>query len=324
MRHSFHPMGRALCALLLGAALTLSPLAAQAAPRAENRSAKLALEVTEMELEITADDPRPKAYLYTGGQSDYYFIVWMSSNPSVATVDGDGKVTARSVGKATITAISYHGDRAACEVTVTRKGEESEAQKPTLSETSLELVQQYDALHPTQQLTLTNSDHSFIYVYQWRSSDPNIASVDDKGVVTAQKPGSATITAFASNGQALRCAVTVTSEVGKVTLNKTDLLFKTVGSQEALCATVAVESGGSVPITWVTSNPGVATVDANGVVTAVADGEAKITALSPSGRYAVCSVVVGLAGDKYDTEEDLADELKLPDPYVAVRLNRLS
>ena len=324
MKHSFHPMGRALCALLLGATLTLSPLAAQAAPRAENSSAKLALEVTEMELEITADDPRPKAYLYTGGQSDYYFIVWMSSNPSVATVDGDGKVTARSVGKATITAISDHGDRAACEVTVTRKGEEAEAQKPTLSETSLELVQQYDDLHPAKQLTLTNSDHSFIYVYQWRSSDPNIASVDDKGVVTAQKPGSATITAFASNGQALRCAVTVTSEVGKVTLNKADLLLKTVGSQEALCATVAVESGGSVPITWVTSNPGVATVDANGVVTAVADGEAKITALSPSGRYAVCSVVVGLAGDKYDTEEDLADELKLPDPYVAVRLNRLS
>ena len=77
-----------------------------------------------MELELTADDPRPKAYLYTGGQSDYYFIVWMSSNPSVATVDGDGKVTARSVGTATITAISDHGERAACKVTVTRKGEE--------------------------------------------------------------------------------------------------------------------------------------------------------------------------------------------------------
>ena len=81
MKHSFHPMGRALCALLLGAVLTLSPLAAQAAARAENGSAKLALEVTEMELEITADDPRPKAYLYTGGQSDYYFIVWMAATP---------------------------------------------------------------------------------------------------------------------------------------------------------------------------------------------------------------------------------------------------
>ena len=33
---------------------------------------------------------------------------------------------------------------------------------------------------------------------------------------------------------------------------------------------------------------------------------------------------VGLAADKYDTEEDLAEELKLPDPYVAVRMNRLS
>lgn len=79
----------------------------------------------------------------------------------------------------------------------------------------------------------------------------------------------------------------VTSDIGRVTLNKKDLLFKTVGSKETLTASVALESGGSVPITWVSSNPGVATVDPNGVVTAVADGEAKITALSPGGavRY---------------------------------------
>lgn len=109
-------------------AMLAAALTAYAAPSAQTGSTKLALEVTEMELELTADDPRPKAYLYTGGQSDYYFIVWMSSNPSVATVDGDGKVTARSVGTATITAISDHGERAACKVTVTRKGEEAEAQ----------------------------------------------------------------------------------------------------------------------------------------------------------------------------------------------------
>ena len=324
MRHTMQKTGRLLAALALSGVLLASGLMAQAAPAPQPGSKGLELEVTEMDLEITEEDPRPRAYLYTGSGSDYYFIVWMSSNPSVATVDGDGKVTARSVGTATITAISDHGERAACKVTVTRKGEEAEAQKPALSETSLNLVQQYNELHPSKQLTLQNSDHSFIYVYQWRSSDPNIASVDDKGNVTAQNPGTATITAFASNGQALRCAVTVTSDVGKVTLNKTDLLLRTVGSKEALAATVAVESGGSVPITWVSSNPGVATVDTNGVVTAVADGEAKITALSPSGRFAVCTVVVGLAGDKYTTEEDLADELKLPEPYVAVRLNRLT
>ena len=324
MRHSFHPMGRALCALLLGATLTLSPLAAQAAPRAENSSAKLALEVTEMELEITADDPRPKAYLYTGGQSDYYFIVWMSSNPSVATVDGDGKVTGRSAGTATITAISDRGDRAACKVTVKKEGEEQAAKKPALDQQNLSLAIQYDDLHPTAQLSLVNTDHSFIYAYQWMSSNQSVATVDEHGLVTAQSAGTATITALASNGQALRCAVTVTSDIGKVTLSKNDLLLKTVGSKEILTASVAVASGASVPITWVSSNPGVATVDANGVVTAIADGEAKITALSPEGRFDTCSVLVGIAADKYATEEDLADELKLPDPYVAVRLNRLN
>ena len=53
------------------------------------------------------------------------------------------------------------------------------------------------------------------------------------------------------------------------------------------------------------------------MVTAIADGEAKVTALSPAGRFDVCSVVVGMAAEKYESEADLADELKLPDPYVA-------
>ena len=46
--------------------------------------------------------------------------------------------------------------------------------------------------------------------------------------------------------------------------------------------------------------------------------------LSPAGRFDVCSVVVGMAAEKYESEADLADELKLPDPYVAVRLNKLA
>ena len=173
-------------------------------------------------------------------------------------------------------------------------------------------------------LQLINTSGSFVYAYQWMSSNPEVATVDPEGLVTAQKPGTTTITALATNGQALRCAVTVNSDVGKVTLNKRDLLLRTVGSKEALTASVAVEDGTNVPITWVSSNPGVVTVDADGVVTAIADGEAKVTALSPAGRFDVCSVVVGMAAEKYESEADLADELKLPDPYVAVRLNKLA
>ena len=73
-----------LAAAVVLSGLLLAAPAAQAAPALLGASANFELEVNEMELEITADDPRPKAYLYTGGQSDYYFIVWMSSNPTVA------------------------------------------------------------------------------------------------------------------------------------------------------------------------------------------------------------------------------------------------
>lgn len=313
-----------LAAALVLSGLLLTAPAAQAAPSLLGTSTNFELEVTEMELDITPDDPRPKAYLYTGGQSDYYFIIWMSSNPTVATVDGDGRVTGRSAGEATITAITDRGQYAACKVTVRKQSGEAANKKPALDHTTLSLVIQYNNAHPSQKLQLINTSGSFVYAYQWMSSNPEVATVDSEGTVTAQKPGTTTITALASNGQALRCAVTVNTDVGKVSLNKRDLLLRTVGSKEALTASVAVEGGASVPITWVSSNPGVATVDANGVVTAVADGEAKITALSPEGQFASCSVFVGIAADKYDSEEDLADELKLPDPYVAVRLNRLS
>ena len=313
-----------LAAAFVLSGLLLAAPAAQAAPALLGASANFELEVNEMELEITADDPRPKAYLYTGGQSDYYFIVWMSSNPTVASVDGDGRVTGRSAGEATITAITDRGECAACKVTVRKESGNATSKKPALDHTTLNLVIQYNNAHPSQKLQLINTSGSFVYAYQWMSSNPEVATVDPEGLVTAQKPGTTTVTALATNGQALRCAVTVNSDVGKVTLNKRDLLLRTVGSKEALTASVAVEDGVNVPITWVSSNPGVATVDASGVVTAVADGEAKITALSPDGRFDSCSVFVGLAADKYDTEEDLAEELKLPDPYVAVRMNRLS
>ena len=53
-------------------------------------------------------------------------------------------------------------------------------------------------------------------------------------------------------------------------------------------------------------------------------GGGKVPAPLPGGRFRSRRGVGGIAAEKYASEEDLADELKLPDPYVAVRLNRLS
>ena len=186
-----------LAAALVLSGLLLAAPAAQAAPSLLGQSSNFELEVSEMELEITADDPRPKAYLYTGGQSDYYFIVWMSSNPTVATVDGDGRVTGRSAGEATISAITDRGEYAACRVTVRKESGDAASKKPALDHVTLNLIIQYDNAHPSQKLQLINTSGSFIYAYQWMSSDPEVATVDTEGLVTAQKPGTTTITGAA-------------------------------------------------------------------------------------------------------------------------------
>ena len=66
-----------------------------------------------------------------------------------------------------------------------------------------------------------------------------------------------------------------------------------MGGKAALTASVAVENPAAVPITWRSSNPAVALVDANGTVTAVSEGEATITASTPEGRNATCKVYTG-------------------------------
>lgn len=310
-KRSLRPMRR-VAALALSALVLTFALPAHALTvtniAAKNQSG-LELEVDEMELQITAEDPRPRGYLTTDGDSDYYFIVWMSSNPAVATVDADGKVTGRSAGSATITAISDRGDRASCKITVTQEDSNAAAAKPALDETTINLTIQYDNLHPTRQLKLINNEKSFIYVYRWISSNKDVATVDEKGNVTAQSTGTATITAMASNGQALRCSVTVTSDVGKLTLNQHELQLRESGDQEKLTAEIAAENSALIPVTWVSSNPGVAIVDTNGVVTAVAEGEARITALTPEGKSDVCTVTVGTPHNRYSTARTLTSTI---------------
>lgn len=58
-------------------------------------------------------------------------------------------------------------------------------------------------------------------------------------------------------------------------------------------------------VTWTSSDPDVAVVSADGMVTAVADGSARITATTPEGRSASCDVYVGQAAKDYDENATL-------------------
>ena len=298
---------RAVCsAAVLAVCLFLAPLPVHAAQAAQTLpESGMTLDASELVLDLTEEDPDPVAYLCVQAPNDYFFIIWTSSAPAVASVDGTGKVTGRAEGTAVITARTERGEKASCTVQVRK----SSVSRPTLSESELQLTITEKDPTPTRRLRLEQSSGAFIYVRQWTTSSQAVATVSKDGTVTAHSSGRAVITALTTAGQVLRCTVNVTSEVGKVTVSKNAMLLQSIGSTQRLSAKVAGSK--STAITWLSSNPEVATVSADGVVTAVGDGETAILATTPEGRADACYVAVGAAAWRYRSEEELAEVLTL-------------
>ena len=218
-------------------------------------------------------------------------VTWESSASGVATVDTSGKVTAVSVGTATITATAADGsgEKATCSVTVNAAAIVP-VKSVSLDKTSLELTE-----GGTARLTATIlPDNATNKNVTWSTSDASIATVTD-GVVTAVAPGTATITVTTEDGgKTATCAVTVaaaTVPVTGVTLNKTSTSLY-VGETAQLTATVLPDNATNKNVTWSTSDPSVATVE-NGTVTAVGRGTATITVTTEDGtKTATCTVTV--------------------------------
>ena len=130
----------------------------------------------------------------------------------------------------------------------------------------------------------------------WTSSDSSVANVDNNGKVTAVSEGQTTITVTTNDGgKTATCQVTVYQEIIHVTsvsLNKNSLILDEGGS-ETLTATVLPENATDKSVTWSSSNNNVATVDNNGKVTAVKEGQAAITVITNDGGFtATCQVTV--------------------------------
>ena len=131
--------------------------------------------------------------------------------------------------------------------------------------------------------------------FSWDVEDTEIASVyghtSETKTVTALKEGQTQITVTVG-GQTASCTVTVTPRtisVESITLNKTQLSM-VKGATETLAATVLPTTATDKAVTWKSSDTAVATVE-NGVVTAVAAGNATITATA-GGKTAICAVTV--------------------------------
>ena len=207
-------------------------------------------------------------------------IAWSNTNPEVARLQ-DNKIIPMKAGKTTIIATAPNGKTAACEVTV--------LPKPV---TGISLNTANLSLKAGETATLTASiepEDAGDKTVTWTSDHSNIAVVED-GVVTAVAPGTAAITATASNGMTASCQVTVTAvEVTEITLSA-DTLELEAGESATLTAAIAPANATDKTVTWSSSRTDIATVT-DGVVTAVAAGTATITAKA-GGKEAACVVKV--------------------------------
>ena len=141
-----------------------------------------------------------------------------------------------------------------------------------------------------ESVALTTSYTAEDGAVSFSANDPNVATVDENGVVTAVGTGNAIISAKADKKQSAYCTVRVIRPATAVMLNKTRLLLQ---ASEGFTLEPSVPEGEtSEEFSFVSSNSGVASVDENGVITALQDGTTTVTVTAESGVAASCEVAV--------------------------------
>ena len=205
-------------------------------------------------------------------------ITWSSSDETVATVDDSGMVTALSPGKTELS-VSCGESSAACTVMVFLAASELEFDSDEIT----------IGVGGNVTLTPTVSPENYTETLRWSTSDSSVAEVDSSGAVTGIAEGEAEITVSGKHVSASYTVVVVT-EAEEIRLNRETLLLE-VGRSGALAAVVTPEDTSDKTVSWTSSDEAVATVDAEGAITAIAEGEAEITA-SYGAVSASCTVTV--------------------------------
>jgi uncharacterized protein YjdB len=226
-------------------------------------------------------------------------VIWSSSNPAVAVVGESGLVTAIALGSAVITVTAAEGGHtAACSVTVRDAGTGAislrfnDAGEGAFSQDTFTLIQ---GGSPTSQT---------VYLVGWTTGEWRVDG-HPKGSSSSFTVG---IGDYTIGKHLLQVTVddgsrhwsktlpfTITAAVTGISLNKTSINML-AGQSATLVASLIPAYAGNKNLSWSSSNPAVAAVGENGLVTAIAQGSATITVRSAEGGYTdACSVMVGAA-----------------------------
>lgn len=246
----------------------------------------ISLDKTTLELSKGQSGEALKVIYNPANTTDDKTVTWTSANENIATVK-NGVVTAKAVGATKITAtVGTH--KAECTVNVNAKltGIKVTPDKVTVEKgQTANLNVAYLPADTTDEKAVT-----------WKSGNENVATVDANGVVTAVAGGTTKIVATAKANDKITavCEVKVPIHTESIVLNKTEIKDLLKGKTEKLeVSFVPNNTEDSREVRWTSSDPSVATVDANGTVKALKEGEATITAETVAGGHkASCTVTV--------------------------------
>lgn len=217
------------------------------------------------------------AVLSQYGQS----IQWSSSNKSIVSVDGSGKVTAKRQGTATITATLKNGKKASCQITV-----KPSPTSVTFNKKSVELGK-----GEASKLGIKLSAGSASYKTTFISDNPNVVTVNtETGEVVAKTTGTAKLTVITYNNKKATCTITVKKAPTTVKFDKTSLTIND-GDTTRLKA-IFPDGSTSGSLTYYSSNDRIVKINSSGLVSAIQKGTAYVSVRTYNGKVAICKVTV--------------------------------
>lgn len=215
-------------------------------------------------------------------------VIWKTSDSNVADVS-EGVVTAKNVGDAVITVETVSGHlTATCAVKVKPKYYPVVSIKISEYKTNILLGETYKFA------ATLNPSFATDPTYTWSSTNTEVLTVDQDGVVTAVNLGTADIVVTSTDGNKTdKCTVTVDPVPVESVEIVEHVTVLTEGETHQFTATVAPSNATDPSYTWSSSNPEVLTVDKNGMVTAVKPGTADIVVTTTDGKKTdKCTVTV--------------------------------
>ena len=218
------------------------------------------------QLEVTAQD--------VNGHRMSVDVRWTSSEPSVATVDANGLVTAQGNGMTQVM-VSSGSVTSSVSVTVQQRVSTIMVSRQAVTLQALgEQIQLNASAHDASGGMLSAE-------IRWDSTVPSVATVDPSGLVTARDNGMTTVTA-SSGSVSMRVAVTVQQRLFGLTVYADAVVLEAVDDTVQLVVTGHDANGHAMAaaVRWRSSDASVAIVDAGGLVTAKGHGTAEMTATS--------------------------------------------